>query len=386
MQLPKWVDWKMKLKSPKSMLSAAIILAFWVLSVGVTVAKPALQTPTSDALNELDEFIQTYTQENNIPGTVVALALKGELIHFKAYGLANVELSVPVSEKTVFEIGSISKQFTSAAALLLVEENKLDLDDPIHKYLAFLPSEWLGVTVHQLLTHTSGIPDYEEIRSYDIYRHRVTPEDIIKIAQSRPVDFAPGTGWYYSNTGYFLLSMIIERIEGLPLGKVLKKRIFDPLQMTDTGMADPETIIPNRASGYWVNKTNHLININPTETSSTLGAGGLLTTATDLVKWDNALYGDSVLSSKSKALMWREVAVPVGENPYYGYGWDLRDFEGLKSTRHGGQVAGFIADFIRLSDHELTIIVLVNRYRVKTSPILKKITHTFISGPETLEN
>jgi CubicO group peptidase (beta-lactamase class C family) len=375
----------LSLKHQKSMLNIVIILGFILVNIGVTVAKPALQTPTSDTLNELDKFIQAYTQENNIPGTVVALALKGELIHFKAYGLANVELSVPVSEKTVFEIGSISKQFTSAAALLLVEENTLDLDAPIHQYLPFLPGEWLGVTVHQLLNHTSGIPDYEEIRSYDIYRHRVTPEDIIKIAQSRPVDFAPGTGWYYSNTGYFLLSMIIERIEGLPFGRVLKKRIFDPLQMTDTRMADPETIIPNRASGYWVNKTNNLININPTETSSTLGAGGLLTTATDLVKWDKALYGENLLSSKTKALMWREVAVPVGENPHYGYGWELSDYKGLKATHHGGQVAGFIANFIRLTDHELTIIVLVNRYRVRTSPMLEKITNTFISGLETLK-
>ena len=367
----------------KLILITGIVLLLTQFNIGLAFAKSTQTKPSSEDLNELDKFIQTYKQENNIPGIVVAVASKGKLIHYNNYGVANVELSVPVSKKTVFEIGSISKQFTSAVAMLLVEEKKLDLNDTIHKYLPFLPSEWHGVTIHQLLSHTSGIPDYEEIRSYDIYRHRVTPEDVIKIAQSRPTDFAPGTGWYYSNTGYYLLSMIIERIEGLPLGVVLKNRIFDPLKMSETRMSDPEVIIPNRASGYWVNKTNKLINRNPTETSSTLGAGGLLSSVTDLAKWDNALYDESVLSSKSKKIMWTKVEIPSGKNTDYGYGWDLRDIEGLKSTNHNGQVAGFNTDFVRLHEEGLVIIVLMNRYRVKTAPITKKILHTFIPGLES---
>jgi D-alanyl-D-alanine carboxypeptidase len=370
------------LENKKLVLITGIVLILNLFSIEPLCAKTVQQLPSSEALSELDQFIHTYTQEKNIPGTVVAVASKGKLIHFKSYGVANVELSVPVSEKTVFEIGSISKQFVAAVAMLLVEEKKLDVNDSIHHYLPFLPSEWLGVTVEQLLTHTSGIPDYEEIRSYDIYRHRVTPEDIIKIAQSRPSDFPPGTGWYYSNTGYYLLSMIIERIEGLPLGNVLRNRIFDPLQMTNTRMADPEAIIPHRASGYWVNKANQLINRNPTETSSTLGAGGLLSTAADLAKWDNTLNGERLLSSTSKKKMWTEVIIPSGKNTHYGYGWNLTDFEGVKATSHSGQVAGFNAHFVRISDKGLAIIVLMNRYRVRTSPVTKKVLHTFIPGLE----
>ncbi|MCA9732755.1 beta-lactamase family protein, partial [candidate division KSB1 bacterium] len=252
--------------------------------------------PGDSKLAELDKRVETHLRDSNIPGCLLAVVSKGKILHLRTYGMANVELAVPVTDSTVFEIGSISKQFVAAATLLLVEEKKLALDDPIQKYLSYLPGEWMGVTIRQLLTHTSGIPDYEEIRSYDVYRFRLTPEEVIRIANSRPMDFAPGTGRYYSNTGYFLLSMIVERVEGKPLGDVLQTRIFKPLKMTQTRLSDPEAIIHHRASGYWVNKVNQLINRTATETSSTLGAGGLLSTVYDMANWDAALYGHELLS------------------------------------------------------------------------------------------
>ncbi len=213
----------------RSRMGSVLISTFLVF--GAATAFTQIVQPSADELAELDRRVQAHLDEYNIPGGLVAVASRGQIIHLKTYGMANVELSVPVTDSTVFEIGSISKQFTSAAAMLLVQEDKLGLDDPIHQYLPDLPSEWLGVTVRQLLTHMSGIPDYEEIRTYDVYRFRLTPEEVIQIAHSRPMDFAPGTGWYYSNTGYFLLSMIIERIEDRPLGQVLESRIFGPLGM-----------------------------------------------------------------------------------------------------------------------------------------------------------
>jgi CubicO group peptidase (beta-lactamase class C family) len=336
--------------------------------------------PSDEALAKLDETIQNYFEEHNVPGGLVAVASRGEIIHLRTYGMANVELAVPVSDQSVFEIGSISKQFVSAAAMLLVEEGKLDLDDPIHEYLAYLPSEWLGVTMRQLLNHTSGIPDYEEIRTYDVYRFRLTPEEVIQIAHSRPMDFAPGTGRYYSNTGYFLASMIVERIEGRPLDRVLQARIFDPLGMTQTGMADPESIIPHRAAGYWVDKTGVLINRNPTETASTLGAGGLLSTAHDLAKWDDALYGDQLLSSESKEALWTPVVLPNGENTEYGLGWRVTPYAGLRSQNHTGQVAGFNANFARFPDQDAAIIVFMNRYRVSSEYVKVAVLHTFMTS------
>ena len=362
-------------KTNRSILLGVLIL----LSVG-QVAAQAIVEPSAEALATLDRRIRGHMEEFNIPGAVVAVASRGQVLHLETYGLANVELSVPVTDSTVFEIGSISKQFVAAVTLMNVEEERLGLDDPIHVFLSELPSEWLGVTVRQLLSHTSGIPDYEEIRSYDVYRFRLVPEDVIRSAHSRPMDFAPGEGYNYSNTGYYLLSMIIERIEGKPLGEVLKNRIFDPLAMTQTRMADPEVIIPHRASGYWVNRVGKLINRNPTETSSTLGAGGLLTSAFDLIKWDEALYGDQLLSADSKAVMWTAMILPNGESTEYGLGWQLRPYRSLMPQSHGGQVAGFNASFARLPEHEICFVVFYNRYRVSASYVKIAAFHAFLSG------
>ncbi len=321
--------------------------------------------PTQEELSKLDKSITSFMEKSNVPGVQYSVVSMGKIIHQKSYGLANVELSVEVNENSVFEIGSISKQFVTAAVMLLHQEGKIGLDDPIHTYLAYLPSEWMGVTVRQLMTHTSGIPDYEEIRTYDAYRYRFTPEEVIKIAHSRPMDFEPGQGWYYSNTGYFLLSMIVERVDGKPLGKILKARIFDPLGMVNTRFADPEAIIANRVSGYWVNKAGELINRNPTETSSTLGAGGILSSAHDLALWDNALNGTELLSAASKTQMWTSVKLPNGKDSEYGFGWEVSDYKGLKSQHHNGQVAGFLAYFYRFPEQNVAFIVFLNRYRVR---------------------
>ena len=356
----------------KSILICTFLLFFTV------EAFTQIVQPSDEELMKLDRWIQSYMKKNNIPGGLVAVASRGRMIHLKTYGMADVELSVPVTDSTVFEIGSISKQFVSAAVMLLVQEKRIGLDDPIQRYLPYLPSEWLGVTVRQLLTHTSGIPDYEEIRSYDVYRFRLTPEEVIRIAHSRPMDFAPGMGWYYSNTGYFLMSMIVERIENRPLGQVLKSLIFGPLGMTQTRLADPEAIIRHRASGYWVNKAGELINRNPTETSSTLGAGGILSSAYDLAKWDEALYGNRLLNAESKAAMWTPVILPDGKNTEYGFGWGVRSYEGLRRQSHGGQVAGFVANFSRFPDEEAAIIVFLNRYRVSSGRVSTAVLHTFM--------
>ena len=349
------------------------ILTFTVCSVQAQVIEPS-----RSALLQMDNKIKSYMAENNIPGGLIAVASKGEILHLQTYGEANVELSVPVKADTLFEIGSISKQFAATAELQFVEEGKLSLNDKIHKYIPSLPSDWAGVTIHQLLTHTSGIPDYEEIYSYDVYRLRMTPEEVIKIAQARPVDFAPGQGYYYSNTAYFILSMIVERIDHLPLGQILNKRIFDPLNMSSTRMADPEAIIKNRAEGYWVDKLGGLTNRNATETSSTLGTGGLLSSAADLAKWDAALYGTEVLSEKSKKTMWTSVILPDGTDTQYGLGWRVTPKRGLKTTSHSGQVAGFVAYFARYVDAETSIIVFMNRYRVSSSIVKNMVMDTFM--------
>ncbi len=339
-----------------------------------------LTQPTPDALADLDRQIEAEMADMNIPGVVVGVASRGSLVFWKGYGLANVELQVQATDSTVFEIGSISKAFVSAATMLLVEEGRVGLDDPIHQYLPDLPSEWLGVTIRQLLTHTSGIPDYEEIQTYEAYRFRFTPEEIIRVAHTRPMDFEPGTGWYYSNTGYFLLSLIVERVEGRPLGQVLQARIFGPLGMTQTGMADPERIIPHRAAGYYVNGTGDLVNRDPTQTSSTLGAGGIVSSVHDMAKWDEALYGTGLLSAASKEAMWTPVILPNGEGTGYAFGWGIGEHMGHQSISHSGMVAGFVANFFRVPDEEAAIIIFANRYRGSSSRLRDMVLTTFLPG------
>ena len=334
---------------------------------------------TADELAVMDQRIRAQMADNNIPGVLIGVATRGRLVHVQAYGMANVELRVPVSDSTVFEIGSISKQFVATAIMLLVEDGRLGLDDGIHQHLPDLPSEWLGVTVRQLLTHTSGIPDYEEIQTYEAYRFRFTPEQIIRVAHSRPMDFDPGTGWYYSNTGYFLLSLIVERIEGRPLGQVLRARIFEPLGMNQTRLADPERIIPHRASGYWVDRMGvELMNRDATQPSSTLGAGGILSSVHDMAKWDEALYGKRLLSSESKSAMWTAAVLPNGDDTGYAFGWRVGPYRGHRSVGHGGMVAGFVANFTRLLDDGLAIIVFANRYRVSSGGLRDIVADTFV--------
>lgn len=376
-----------RFSSPSFLRLRGLPAAFSVLLTLLPTGTPggahaALQAqpvePSPRALEALDERIRSDMAEYRIPGVLVGVASRGRLVHWKAYGLANVELSVPVTDSTVFEIGSISKEFVATAVLLLVEEGRIGLDDPIHTHLHGLPSEWLGVTVRQLLTHTSGIPDYEEIQTYEAYRFRFTPEEIIQVAHSRPMDFEPGTGYDYSNTGYFLLSLLVERIEGSPLGEVLEDRIFVPLGMTQTRMTDPEDIIPHRAAGYYVNGTMDLVNRDPTQTSATLGAGGLLSSVYDMAKWDEALYGTELLSAESKEAMWTPAILPDGTNTHYGFGWRTGEYQGRPVVGHNGMVAGFVASFLRIPSEEMAVIVFANRYRASSSRIRDAVLETFL--------
>ena len=365
-------------RSIRSLACAASTCA--MLTLPAMPAAAQIASPNEAALQEMDRRIQAEMTSQNIPGVAIGVAARGRLLHVGTYGLADVELNVPVMDSTLFEIGSISKQFASAAAMLLVQEGRLGLDDPIHKYLSYLPSEWLGVTVRQLLTHTSGIPDYEEIGSYDQYSFRLTPEEIIRVAHSRPMDFPPGQGYYYSNTGYFLLSMIVERIEGKPLNDVLTARIFRPLGMTQTRMATPEDIIRYRASGYWVDRTGKVLrNRDATKTSSTLGAGGLLSSIGDMAKWDAALYGTALLSEASKKAMWTGVVLPDGTNTNYGFGWVVSPYRSKPSVSHSGQVQGFVTLFTRLPEDGVSIIVLTNRYRINVGRIRDIVADTYLT-------
>ena len=314
---------------------------------------------------------------DQIPGMLVAVVSEGEVLYMKTLGVADIENQIPITDSTVFEIGSVSKQFTAVLILQLMEQRQLTLDDKIQKYLPEIPGEWYDITIRQLLGHTSGIPDYESIASYGIYKERLPAHEIINIAHSAPLDFEPGEKYRYSNTGYFLLARIIERVAGQSFSEMLSNRIFKPIGATVMRDSDPNTIIKNRCSGY-ARTMSRIENRPANEPSTALGVGGLVSDVHDLVKWDLALYGNEVLSEESKKLMWTPGVLNNGERTNYGLGWRLDPYKGNREQYHYGMTAGFVANSTRFPDRKLTFIVLANRHQLSISRILKRVMDTFL--------
>ena len=344
-------------------------------SAGTSAAQDRI--PSDSALAALDDSISNMMERGQIPGVVYAVSSNGQVVHAQAYGLADLELHVPMILESAVEIGSISKQFTATGIMLLVQEGKLGLDDPIELYIDILPERWHGITVRQLLTHTSGIPDYEAIFGYESYRNIYTPREIIDIGNSQPPDFPPGTDYSYSNTGYFLLTMILERVSGEKFEEFLQARIFGPLGMTATRNSDPSAIIPNRASGYWLNDGD-LENRDPIQPSSTGGAGTIVSTVLDMAKWDAALYTDQVLPQASLDTMWTPATLVDGSRTNYGFGWSVSPYRGHRRQSHSGQTAGYLTSFVRFPDDSLAIMVFSNRYQARLFPIVTRVMHTFL--------
>ena len=309
----------------------------------------------------LDDYIRAEMQRCHVPAVAFGVFDDGKILRSGAYGLANVELNAPANLDAVFEIGSITKQFTATLILMLVEENKLNLNDRIDKFLGKLPESWRGVTIRQLLNHTSGIPDIEEIFGYDSYRNVYSYDQIITVANSKNVDFSAGTGMHYSNTGYFLLAHILETIEGKAYGEILRQRLFDPIGMAHTRQSDPSDIILNRCAGYQI-VNNVLHNRDPMQPSACLGAGTIVSTIGDMAKWDSAITHHRFLSPESQELMWQQTRLPNGEIKNYGFGWVIDNWRGHPSLEHAGGTAGFTCDYRRLQDLGLSVVVFCSLY------------------------
>ncbi len=295
--------------------------------------------------DRVDDFIKSEMRLRHIPGLSLAVVRNGRVIKAKGYGLANVELKVPATPDSVYQIGSMTKQFTAAGIMLLVENGTVSLDEAIDKYLPDLPLAWRGVTVRHLLTHTSGIKDFADLADTETERAKdYTKAQIIALVSGAPLEFRPGEKWNYSNTGYFLLGMIIERVSGKPYEDFLRERIFQPLGMVDTRLNDLNEIVPSRAAGY-VLRNGHLYNGQPVSPTHTYGAGGLLSTAADLAKWDAALYTERVLRKSSLEQMLTPATLNDSQparnsvfNNYYGFGWFLGEIGRHKYADHGGVI------------------------------------------------
>jgi D-alanyl-D-alanine carboxypeptidase len=328
----------------------------------------------------IDEIVESTLRRQQIPGLSLAVVRNGSVLKSKGYGLANLEHHVPVRPDTVFQIGSVTKQFTAAAVLLLADEGKVDLDAPALEYLSTLPSEWGAVTVRQLLTHTSGLDSVTEVPGFS-YRRDYTRDELLELAASYPFKFPPGGGWFYSNTGYSLLGWIVEDVSGREFGEFLAGRIFGPLNMESTRMIRYEEVVPHRAAGYNWTGSRHERG-EPLRPQAVAGSGGLLSTVLDLAKWDAALATDFPLHCGLKARIWTPARLNDGSpavtdvecGPHYGFGWFLGEDRGRRLVSHTGVTdAGFSSEILRLPDDGLTVIFLSNVEPVEQDQFSRRI-------------
>ena len=352
-------------------------------------AQSAVDAPAR--ADKLDEYIEAAMRKQHIPGLSLAVVQDGKVIKSKAYGLANMELNVPATTGSVYQIQSITKSFIACGIVLLAEDGKIGLDDKITKYLSGLPQAWSEVTVRQMLTHTSGIPSFVQDQGSGAaivaFAQRTdSSEQIIRWAAERPLKFAPGEGRKYSSTGYHLAGMIIEKVTGKSWGQFLHDRIFAPLGMTSTRVFSFE-IIPNRASGY-----NHFgdVPVNGlyfTPAIMESAAGGLVSTVEDMAKWEIALERGTILKPTTLAQM----AVPIklkndsivqaNDGTRYGLGWDLPTWQGHRIMAHGGDhVTGFTANFTRFIDDKVGIVVLTNLMPLDIGDLVRGIAGFYVPG------
>lgn len=314
---------------------------------------------------QVDEYVGGEMRAEKIPGLALAVVRDGAIVKAQGYGLANVELNVPVKPQTLFQTGSVGKQFTATAVMMLVEEGKIALDDKITKYFPDAPPAWREITVRNLLSHTSGIPDYtgEDTSGNEHainFRLDYTEDQLVNVAEGLKPIFKPGEKWSYSNTGYVLLGILIHRVTGEFYGDFLQQRIFKPLSMTSTRIISEADIIPNRSSGYRL-VNGELKNQEWVSPSlNTTADGSLYTSVLDMSKWDASLYTEKLLKKSSLDAMWTPMRLNDGKTAEYGFGWFLHSANGHRLIEHAGSWQGFTTQISRYVGDKFTIIVLTN--------------------------
>lgn len=300
---------------------------------------------------------------------------EGRPIKTAAYGLADVENNVPVTPDTVFEIGSITKQFTAAGILLLQQDGKLSVEDRISKHLKHIPDSWTNVTIRHLLSHRSGIKSYTGLSGFELTRH-LTQAQFIETLGKELMEFQPGERFKYCNSGFSLLGYIIENVSGTNYWAFMSQRIFQPLGMEVTGDRKPSRIIPHRAHGY--EQTNHAWINRDYDLTDVFAAGAIASTIGDLARWDAALDSDRLLNAESKQQMWTVNKLNSGKPTTYGFGWYIDKLEGHANIGHGGSTSGFSASNQRFPDDKLVVIVLTNTDEQIATTLAKKIASFFL--------
>ncbi|HMJ65532.1 MAG TPA: serine hydrolase domain-containing protein, partial [Candidatus Binatia bacterium] len=310
--------------------------------------------------DDIDRYVESRLKKENVPGASIAVVRDGKVIKARGYGLADVELNVPATERTVYQWASVTKQFTAGAVMLLVEQGKMKLEDSVSHYYTNAPVAWSNVTVRHLLTHTSGIRSYTSLPGFfRTLRKDYKPEELIDLVREEPLDFDPGERWTYNNTAYFVLGLVIENVSGKRYGDFLSEHIFRPLGMETARVNDQFEIVPNRATGY-ASRSNKVFRSEFVSPTQPYAAGALVGTVLDLAKWDAALYTDKLFSASLREQIWAPVKLNSGNTYPYGFGWQVDELRGHPYVAHGGGIHGFSTYITRFVDDKLTVIVLIN--------------------------
>ncbi|WPB76136.1 serine hydrolase domain-containing protein [Archangium violaceum] len=332
--------------------------------MGLASARPATAAAQGPVLKRIDSFVREEMERQKVPGVALGIVHRGKVVLAKGYGFANLEHRVPVGPETIFQSGSVGKQFTAAAVMLQVEAGRLSLADTLTKFFPEAPASWGAITVRHLLTHTSGLADLEGLLDP---RKDYTDEDFARFCYALPIEFPPGSRWNYSNTGYVLLGIIVNRVAGTFYGNVLRDQVFKPAGMTTARGISEEDLVPHRAAGY------RLVNgevknqewVSPS--LNTTGDGALYFSVKDMIAWDAAVQAGALLTPES----WREILTPVklssGATFPYGFGWMLDERGGKPLHQHSGGWQGFSTHYSRFLGEGLSIIVLTNSAQARPS-------------------
>ena len=359
-------------------LHAALIslfaLSFVLPSISRAQAAPAVSVDVSN-------YVHTEMQRQHIPGVALLVARGGKIVQAEGFGLANVELQVPVKPETVFQSGSVGKQFTATAMMMLVEEGKVGLNDPLTKYFPSAPPTWKEATVRELLSHTAGFGDYPATFNF---RKDWTELELLKLVEGIPLAYPPGTKWEYSNLGYLTLGILIHRVTGEFYGDFLQQRIFHSLDMQTTRIISEADIIPNRAAGYRLVKGELKNQDWVAPKVNTTADGSLYFSVLDLAKWDAALYTEKLLKRSSLDQMWTPAKLKNGQpnKAGYGFGWEMEERHGHHVVGHTGSWQGFKTAIARYVNDQLTVVVLANLAEAKPGAIAEHVADMYLADGE----
>ncbi len=347
----------MSLQTKRLLQSGLLILG--IIAVIFLMGSGRHAQVSSSEARDIDELLSGVLKRNE-PGGAVIVTRKGETLFRRGYGQADMELKVPIQPDMVFRLGSVTKQFTAVAILMLEEQGKLSVSDPITRFLPDYPTGGQAITIEHLLTHTSGIKSYTSMPEWlSKWRTDMSLGSLIDMFKNQPMDFKPDERWLYDNSGYILLGAIIEKASGQSYEDFIEKKIFEPLGMKDSCYDRTEQIIPKRVKGYQ-RSANGFQNAPYLSMTQPYAAGSLASTVDDLALWDAAVWSNQLIKKESLAKAHTPHRLADGRSTAYGYGWSLGSYEGHRTVEHGGGIHGFASYVLSMPDDGIYVAILTN--------------------------